>query len=346
MKVGILTVYDSNNFGSYLQAYALKKVIEEMGHSVKFIKFRTEKEVKKIYYPSRKNLLHYLKSYSFNTKKYNLFLEDRKNFEEISIKDVKKDTFDIVIIGSDECWNVKTPTFRNKCFYGIDIPTEKKVAFAISCGKAVTEDFKDFPDLVEGIQNLNKIFVRDERTQKNVKELIGKDAEMVCDPTFLIDVKEFDKEYDVNINKEYLLVYSYNFTEKQKEYIKKFAKEQNLLIVSACFKHSFCDKCINCSPLEFCKLIQNSKYVITTTFHGTIFSILNKKQFISIPSGQKVVDVLNKTGLIKCEFKENEEEYEEFKNKLLEEINFDISQKNILEWRNKSLSILEKLLKE
>ena len=140
MKVGILTVYDSNNFGSYLQAYALKKVIEEMGHSVKFIKFRTEKEVKKIYYPSRKNLLHYLKSYSFNTKKYNLFLEDRKNFEEISIKDVKKDTFDIVIIGSDECWNVKTQTFRNKCFYGIDIPTEKKVAFAISCGKAVTED--------------------------------------------------------------------------------------------------------------------------------------------------------------------------------------------------------------
>ena len=346
MRIGILTVYDSANFGSYLQAYALKKVLENLGHKVKFIKFRNEKQLKEVFFGSIVHPKYFLKNYIFNYKKYKVFTEDKSIFEEIPIQDLKKDTFDIVIIGSDECWNVKTQTFRNKCFYGIDIPTEKKVAFAISCGKSVTEDFKEFPDLVEGIQNLNKIFVRDERTQKNVKELIGKDAEMVCDPTFLIDVKEFDKEYDVNIDKEYLLVYSYNFTEKQKEYIKRFAKEQNLLIVSACFKHSFCDKCINCSPLEFCKLIQNSKYVITTTFHGTIFSILNKKQFISIPSGQKVVDVLNKTGLIKCEFKENEEGYEEFKNKLLEEINFDISQKNILEWRNKSLSILEKLLKE
>ena len=345
MKVGIITVHDSNNFGSYLQAYALKKVIEKMGHTVQFIKIRTEEDAKKIFFPGRRNILHFMRTYNFNKKKYMLFLEDRKEFSEFPIENLNRDSFDIIIIGSDECWNVKTGTFRKKCFYGIDIPVERKIAFAISCGKAVTEDFKNFPELVEGIKNLDNIFVRDERTRQNIEELIGKKCEMVCDPTFLLDVKEFDKKYDVNIDKDYLLVYSYVFSDKQKEYIKRFAKEQNLLIVSACFKHKFCDKCINCSPLEFCKIIQNSKYVVTTTFHGTIFSVLNKKQFISIPSGQKVQDVLNKLGLRQCEFKEDEEEYNDFRNKLLTDINFDNSQKKILEWREKSVGILKNILK-
>ena len=60
MKVGIVTVYDSNNFGSYLQAYALKKVIEKLGHNVYFIKFRTEKEAKKVFFTGKIKLLKYI----------------------------------------------------------------------------------------------------------------------------------------------------------------------------------------------------------------------------------------------------------------------------------------------
>lgn len=346
MKVGIVTVYDSNNFGSYLQAYALKKVIEKLGHNVYFIKFRTEKEAKKVFFPGKRKLLHYIKTYYFNNKKYNLFLKDRKIFDEISIKDVDKNSFDIIIIGSDECWNVKTETFRNKCFYGIDLPIKRKIAFSISCGKALSEDFAKFSELVDGIRNLEDIYVRDEQTRKDVKELIGKETEMVCDPTLMIDVKEFDKNYEINIKKDYLLIYSYKFSEKQIEYIKRFAREQNLLIVSVCFKHRFCDKSINCSPLQFCKIIQKSKYVVTTTFHGTIFSILNKKQFISIPSGQKVRDILAKLELEQCEFKEEKESYEIFKKKLLTKTDFNKTEKNILQWRNKSVEILKNILNE
>lgn len=344
MKVGIVTVYDSNNFGSYLQAYALKKVIENLGHNVQFIKFRSEKEAKKVFFPSKKKIFYFLKTYFFNKNKYNLFLRDRKIFSEFPINDISKDSFDIIIIGSDECWNVKIGTFRKKCFYGLGLPIDRKVAYSISCGKALSEDFKKFPDLVKGMKELEEIYVRDEQTRKNIKDLINKDCEMVCDPTLLIDVKEFDKDYEVNIKKDYLLIYSYKFSERQIEYIKKFAKEQNLLIVSVCFKHKFCNKNINCSPLQFCKIIQKSKYVVTTTFHGTIFSILNKKQFISIPSGQKVRDILNKLNLTDCEFKEEKEDYEDFKKKLLNGINFNNSEKNILQWREKSINILKNIL--
>ena len=61
MRIGILTVYDSANFGSYLQAYALKKVLENLGHKVKFIKFRNEKQLKEVFFGSIVHPKYFLK---------------------------------------------------------------------------------------------------------------------------------------------------------------------------------------------------------------------------------------------------------------------------------------------
>ena len=345
MKVGIITVYDSANFGSYLQAFALKSAIEKLGHDVKFIKVRSEKEVKEVFFGTIRHPKYFIKNYIFNKKKYKLFLEDREVFKEIPQSDVKINTFDVVIIGSDELWNVKMPVFTKKCFYGINIPTKRKIAFAISSGKALPEDYLQYQDLIDGMKQLEDIYVRDEQTKNNIKELLNKDCKMVCDPTFLIDVNDFEKDYNVPINKKYLLVYSYDFTNKQQEYIRKFADEKNLLVVSACFNHKFCDICINCSPLQFCKMIQKSEYVVTTTFHGTIFSILNKKQFISIPASQKVKDVLGKLKMEDCEFNDNESNYEDFKKKLLSPKQFTQSEEQLLKWRSASMDILKNILK-
>lgn len=340
MKIGIITVHDSANFGSYLQAYAMKKTLENFGHDVFFIKVRSKKEAKKVFMGTIRHPKAFLKNYFFNLRKYKNFLNDRKFFDELEIDDIEKNKLDLILIGSDELWNVKTKAFTNERFYGIGIPGNKKVAFAISCGKAKTEDFNNYPKLVEGMKELNDIFVRDESTKHNMKQLLNKDCQIVCDPTFLIDVKEFDKDYNVPIKQKYLLVYSYNFTEKEQEYIKKFAREKNLLIVSACFKHKFCDRCINCSPLQFCKIIQKAEYVVTTTFHGTIFSILNKKDFISIPASQKVDDVLHKFDMSEYKFDESKENYEDFKRKLLVQKNFNKPQEELLKWREKTLKVL------
>lgn len=339
MKIGIITVQDSANYGSYLQAYAMQRVLINMGHDVTFIKTRNEKEVKKVFFGTLKNPKTFLKNYRFNNKKYKEFLKDREIFKEILLEDVKKDTFDIVIIGSDELWNVKTRFFTNNFFYGAGIQTKKKIAFAISMGTANANDFKNYPELVKEMKKLNNIYVRDLNTKESVKNLIGKDCEMVCDPTFLIDVQEFEKDYKNTIEKKYMLVYSYNFTQKQQEYIKRFAKENKLLIVSACFNHSFCDICANCSPLQFCQIIKDSSYVVTTTFHGTIFSILNKKQFISMPSGPKVEDVLDKFKLQQQKIS-SDDDYEIFKKKLLKKIDFRNSETELLAWRERTINYL------
>ena len=345
MNIGIVTVQDSANFGSYLQAYALKKVLENKGHRVFFIKTRSEREVKKVFYGTIRHPKSFFRNYFFNRKKYKVFFEDRKYFQELEVTDIDKNKLDIILIGSDELWNVRTPTLANEKFYGINIPVKRKIAFAISCGKAEPKDYKKYPELIQGMKELEDIFVRDKKTQENIKKILNKDCEMVCDPTFLLDVREFDKEYEVPIKEKYLLVYSYYFTDQEQEYIKRFAKEKNLIIVSACFKHKFCDKCIICSPLQFCKIIKQAQYIVTTTFHGTIFSILNKKSFISIPASQKVDDVLQKFDMQKYKFDEKKEKYEDFRRKLLSKKDFETSQKELLKWREKSINILDNILK-
>lgn len=345
MKVGIVTVQDSANYGSYLQAFALRKVLINMGHEVKFIKLRSEKEVKKVFFGTLKNPRTYITQYFLNLKKYKNFLKDRKIFEEVLLEDVNNNMFDIILIGSDELWNVKTEFFTNEFFYGGNIPIKKKVAFAVSMGTSNANDFKNYPNLVDEMKKLDDIYVRDLNTQINVENLIEKKCNMVCDPTFLIDVSEFEKNYKTKINNKYILVYSYKFTLKQKEFISRFAKNNNLKIVSACFKHDFCDICINCSPLQFCQIIKDAQYVATTTFHGTIFSILNKKKFVSMPSGPKVEDVLNKLKLQEQKVRE-EDDFEMFSEKLKRNIDFDNSEKELLKWRENTINYLKAIIEK
>ena len=78
---------------------------------------------------------------------------------------------------------------------------------------------------------------------------------------------------------------------------KDFAKKHGLKLVSVGFSYHWCDYSILCSPLEFCAVMEKAKYVITTTFHGSIFSVLNHKQFLSIPLSGKTNDILKRLGL-------------------------------------------------
>lgn len=340
MRIGIITVHDSANFGSFLQAYALKTVLEEMGHVAKFIRTRSREEAKKVFLGNIKNPVKYIRNYSFNIERYETFLKEIDKLPEIALENVNDSIIDLVIIGSDELWNVNTPVFRKKHFYGIDIATRNIITYAISAGKATVEDLKAYPELIEGMKKLKKIFIRDEHTKNLVNSLIDVEGEFTCDPTFLIDVSKFDNDYINPIEKPYILVYSYNFDDNQRYAIIKFAREKNLLIVAPCLKQKWSDIDVNCSPLEFCKLIQGAKYVVTTTFHGTIFSILNKKQFVSIPASQKVEDVLIRTGMYNAKM-DKDDSYEVFKEKLLTPLDFNISEKKILDMRKISLEKLE-----
>lgn len=301
MKIAVVTVHDSANFGSFLQAYALNEVLKSMGHKVYFLQTRDKNYVRKLYYDftiDREAVLHpfrFLKRNWFGIKKYRLFLKEQQCFLEAEEYEALNP--DMVILGSDEIWNIKTPVFTNSIFYGAGM--QNVIAYAVSVGLAEEEDFAHNSFLSNAIKKIPVIFARDDKTARCVAKITGELPDVVCDPTFLLDIEQYSRPYHNQYlqEHEYLLVYTYAPDQKTQKILREFAKKYRLKLVSVCFYYDWCDYNIICSPLEFCQIIKGARYVITTTFHGTIFSILNQKRFVSVPLSQKTIDVIWRVGL-------------------------------------------------
>lgn len=299
MKIGIVTVQDSNNFGSFLQAYALQTVLQDMGHEVVFIRSRSKEYIKRIFYrvrPNKRELLHFPAFLSENWRgwrKYRCFQSEQKCFRVID--SYHDEPFDLVILGSDEIWNVRTPVFRTPIFYGAGM--EHVMAYAVSIGNATIEEMECIPEHL--FHTINPILARDKHTAEFLKGK-GIIAPVVCDPTFLVDKTIFQRPYQNPLldGEPFLLVYSYGLDQHISQSIRMFAKEHHLRVLSTCFPFDWCDGTLNCSPLDFCAVLEQADYVFTSTFHGTIFSILNHKQFVSLPQSRKTKDLLNNLGLL------------------------------------------------
>lgn len=301
MKIGIVTVQDLNNFGTFLQAYGLKYTLESMGHEVYFIRSYTKKYARGMFYrirPYGKEYYHLPSFISKNFKgwkKHRVFLRDQKCFPVLDHYEDEK--LDLVILGSDEIWNATNPLFQTPIFYGEGM--QPVMAYAPSIGNATFEDMKCIP--AERFHRIDPILARDMRTVEFLKTL-QIDAPLVCDPAMLADTSIFRRPYSHRLMKKspYLLLYSYGheIDERMRGYILGFARERGLRVLSAGFQIDWCDGIINCAPLDFCAVLESAEYVFTSTFHGTIFSILNHKQFVSLPYSPKTTNVLQSVGLL------------------------------------------------
>lgn len=303
MRIGVVTPYDSNNYGAFLQAFALKSFLEEQGHEVFHIRTRTQRETKKLFYhirPWKNDVRHpvqYVKSTVTGIKKYYVFKKEHAFFSIIKPSEAKK--MDCIILGSDEIWNINIANFCKPIFFGRGF--ERCIAYAPSAGRASIEQYKNNPELINDLKNIKTILVRDEKTGNLVQQLTGKKPDLVLDPTFLWNWKDIREQHQykgTNLNDiDYILIYAYKLTNDKVEAIKRYAEKSNLKTVAACFKCSWCDINIICSPLEFLSVVEKAKCVVTTTFHGTIFSILNEKKFVSMPISPKTIQLLEMLSL-------------------------------------------------
>lgn len=301
MKIVIVTPYDSSNYGAYLQAYCLKHQLEKMNHKILHIPTRDAEYVRNLYYrdkpvSKREKLMpwKFKAKKQFGMRKMKLFQLDQKVFHVVDPEQVDADLY---ILGSDEIWNIMQPAFRRTVFWGVGM--SPAISYASSIGRSNIDSFEKYPELINAVRKLNKVLVRDERTRQFVKKYTGEDVPIVCDPTMLVPVEEYGREFhDSYIEKnDCLLIYAYNLEKKAQKSIKAYARQNKMKVVSCCFQHDWCDYQCECSPLQFSSLIRQCQAVITTTFHGTIFSILNHANFVSIPVSPKTDQLLAQVGL-------------------------------------------------
>ena len=312
MRIAIVTVYDSIvNFGSFLQAYAMSKVLEEKGHDVFFVRRMQDRDIVnrfnnlakaqnivssnnkiKRMVLTKKSEYIVKRECEANEKRFECSLNDWKSLKIVSPDEIENIGIQLILCGSDEIWNIHNKDIDLRfysCGWAKKIP---RLAYAISSGDSRTSEFLKIPEFFENIGDFCALLPRDKLTQKLIKDITNIKEPIVCDPTILLGREGFTLTDAGKKLGRYLLVYSYYLTKREKQCIKKYAKQNNLKIISPCIYSSVADEVIYTSALDFPSLIFNAECVYTTTFHGTIFSLMFAKQFCCLPRLPKVENLL------------------------------------------------------
>lgn len=193
----------------------------------------------------------------------------------------------------------------------------------------------------------DSISVRDNTTAKIVEKLIGKYPEIVCDPTLLLSEEEYDliTADDRCFEKEkYIFIYHFNdIEEEQKKRILELKRHMGCKLVSFSEYRSWCDINIANNPNLFLTCMKNAAFIVTDTFHGTIFSVIYHKKFADYGGTKlKISDFLNKIGL-QCTIVETKDSIIE---KFESDFKYEQADRVIDEMRIKSLDYLSSALGE
>lgn len=291
-NTGIVTLYDSNNYGAFLQAYALSLFLKKKGLKPVFINMNTNKIPEYLFMVKTKNVplaifrvrqaLKYLKSRSLlniGTKK-SIFYE-----------------YDYVFVGSDTLWDVMNNSYPHyDTFLGCNLNAKKIIAYAPSCNMTTAKEFKGVYGERANFDAFDYIGVRDKKTYDLVYEVSQKKSKIVVDPTFLIDGSDYPVE-NVQIEQKYALIYSYGFSDNEISEVKDYCIKHNLVTLSVGLYNKWCDKNISATVSQFLGLIEKADCIITATFHGTIMSMLNRKRYACFArNNYKIRDILIRTG--------------------------------------------------
>lgn len=332
MKVGIMSMQRIENYGSFLQAYSLRQMLEELGYEVVFVDYVIEpcivqvpqppvppqrsmlyRTVRRIYYL----LLDTIRTLSGEKKAEQILEESRlrncyaEYVQQLGVTEERTENIpvDVLVIGSDEvfnCLQTNPAVGYSKQLFGEGVNAGKVITYAACAGFTNVEGLQKYGILDEVSTMLKKNFayfsVRDQNTFELVKCLTGKIPTLHLDPVLIADFSlQIVEKHDL---KNYVVVYSYeermsNRTD-ERNVIQTFAHKHGLKTVSIGNYQTWTDLHIPATPFEMLGYLKNAEYVITDTFHGTVFSVILEKKFATLireSNSQKIGSLLLHFGL-------------------------------------------------
>ena len=298
MRIGILTFHAAHNYGAVLQCYALQTFLLSKGNDVHVIDyrspklldiykcFRKERFLRKNPYYLVRNLLREIFYYRMRKCRYNAFTEFIENKLFLTpVDSIENDGFDVIFVGSDQIWNVRLTGGFDPYYWG-DFkrpPYTKLVSYAASM-----QDIwpKEYNELIENkLQNFQELSVRETSLARRLHELSGLMVHQVVDPTLLLS-RAYWEELSVKpcVPDHYLLLYQVDNNEKNVEIAKQLASKYSLAVVylSAEVDEKNTLAVSGSSPAEFVGLFRYADFVICSSFHGTVFSLIFEKKFYSV----------------------------------------------------------------
>ncbi|MFI3282324.1 MAG: polysaccharide pyruvyl transferase family protein [Rikenellaceae bacterium] len=318
-KVGCVVAYmkGQNNYGTALQAYATIHKVGSLGYNyeiIKYVKKQSFKQllpnlidiirsgaIKRSFYLQRKKIDlkfngEYRRTKLIRTKAVDCFQKKYLDNKAVVYNGYDKLTegskkYSVVLVGSDQVW---APLSLYNKYYNLLFVDSRVPTFSYASSFGVSNIYPWQKDRVaEYLNKLTKIGVREQRGKEIVSELTGKDrAKVVLDPTLILDRSEWESLIDESrcrVDEPYILCYVLGEREDIRNHIKQLSRESGIKILNLPHidnYHKMDDKLGNINlydvdPLDFIKLIRDAQYVVTDSFHCSVFAAIFHKKFLT-----------------------------------------------------------------
>ena len=306
IRIAIVTWTKWKNYGTFLQMYALQTLLKEYTSNVKVlsdanIHIKQLNEIKSKNKKSIKNkIIDFIYKYILSNKKKldSLYLKEKTNFD-ISFQnfidkyiDIDYDTenlnlvnnrYNIFVAGSDQIWSPLPSNFHP--YYYLNFTDKTKVSYAPSCGAVSFSDYY-ITQVEKLLKDFKQLSVREQITAATLSNLLKRDFFAVLDPTLVLPLKKWEsllpsKKSDGN----YILCYFLSDNLWYRNAIKELNKNCKCKIINIATSRkqlNYFKFNVFPDPIEFLSYIKNASYIITDSFHGTIFSLIFSKDFITL----------------------------------------------------------------
>lgn len=313
MRIGILTFHRAYNCGAMLQAWALKKTLERMGHVAEFPACNHVGEDAKRFrfvewHNREKKGLQWIRSVvgrafiNIRSLLYNLGSIPSEDILRLRYKVFRKkflpercctpssfdNLYDLLVFGSDQIWHPKiaddsVPLFLRE----VGDSKVRAISYAASYGDKPL-DGKVLDRVVSALERFDKISVRERLAKDQLLSMSNKEITEVLDPTLLLQASDYDEIADGKVpNEPYLFLYMVAMDSAFMDIAKSLAKRLGVkCIIAPCYQYSRWKApkglTYSVSPDRMVQYARNAKYVLASSFHGTVMGVIFNKPLLSL----------------------------------------------------------------
>lgn len=363
MKIGIVTYHRALNYGAVLQCMSLYSALKRLGHDVEVVDYRPEAiEKYRMYFRAKDfslckgviaklrylvSCLTLINSRRKTVRKFDEFLDNNIKLSPVvsSVSDAPRN-YDVVFFGSDQIWNPAINEGIDKIYLG-QMPKghAKFYTYAVSMGRLdlfqgnVEEEYRKYISSFDGLS------VRETTMQTFLKEKLGRDSDVVCDPSLLITKEECDAMAVKPKDEGYVLLFILDGNPDALGFADRIAQQlgKKVIRIGAVQNplHRYHSEVrAELSPAEFLGYIQYADCIVTNSFHATSFSLIMQKNFYTIlrkNNNDRAKTILGVAGLEDrlADAKENIE---------FKEINYQGVRKRLDRYKESSMKWIQKCL--
>lgn len=317
MKIGILTFHRAYNYGAVLQAFALQQALKKIGADSEIIEYVGAKEreqIKLFHVPKGMGLKRGIKKIGKDFyrmgkhRKFDRFLSKQmtlspgsyNTFEQMEELD-RQSRYDSYVVGSDQVWNDEIIGEERTTFLLSFVSDDcKRNSYAASMGSCVPDE-EQARLYQKELSKYRVLTVRENSALDAFPFLRENNAQVVLDPTLLLEKEDYAAIASKRlVKRKYAFLYTVPQADRLRDFAKDYCRQHGLVLID--IKKSF-KAFLKSAPEDWLSLMLNADMVFTNSFHGTAFSVIMQKPFVTEVNSPKTkncrsYDLLEKLDLL------------------------------------------------